>query len=140
MHRALIVALALCLACFALPATALAQSAGDEQYEDPLGPPSGGGGGGGSTGGGNTGGGGNSGGSQGATPGASGAQSGGNGQAPSGGATAAASPSGTTAAAPADELPRTGFAAGVLALTGAALLGSGIGLRRRSSPRRDRAQ
>ena len=100
---------------FAVPAPALAQSAGDDQYADPIeepAPPSN------DAGGGDTG--------------------SGSGTAPS----APAQPSaptdpGTTTAAPAaaGELPRTGGDAALLGLVGAALLLAGAGVRLASDPR-----
>ena len=111
----------------ALPAVAAAQSAGDNQYQDPLGGGSNGGGsdGGGSNGGGS--GGGNSGGGSDA-PGSSGSA----GENASGAADDGASARGT------GRLPRTGVPAGVLALSGGALLGAGVALRRRVAARGER--
>jgi len=108
--RSLIVAWLLALA---LPAAALAQGAGDEQYQDPFGEepaqqepaPT-------------------------ATP------------APAAPSQAAPAPTATPApAAPApagsgDQLPYTGADAGPLALAGALLVGAGVALRRRADPER----
>jgi LPXTG-motif cell wall-anchored protein len=103
-------ALALVLA---LPATALAQNAGDQQYTDPLAPgePQGGGG------------------------GSSGAPSGGGSTQGSAGDAQAQEPAAAEPAQGGDssELPRTGFPAGLLALAGAAMLAGGAALRRRVS-------
>ena len=105
-----------CALALAAPAAAFAQSAGDDQYQDPLAGQDGGGSGdsGGSTGG--------SGGSGGATP------------APATGDTAPAQPAATTpgastSAEAADELPRTGGEPLPLVAIGAALLITGAGLR-----------
>ena len=103
-----------------VPATAAAQSAGDEQYQDPFG---GGNGNGGNGNGGNSGGGGGT--SQPAptaTPAPSTAQ-------PAVTPTAAGSPA-ASAAAPGDELPRTGAPVGLVALAGVLLLAGGLALRR----------
>jgi len=92
----------------ALPAVAPAQNAGDQQYTDPLAPsqPRDDGGSG----------------SSGAPP-------------PSASGTPQAPPTTAPAqAAPAqNQLPRTGFPAGLLALAGAGMLGGGLALRRRLS-------
>jgi LPXTG-motif cell wall-anchored protein len=110
----------LAAALFALPASALAQSAGDDQYQDPLAPSQGGsgGGGGGNGGGGGSGGGGGGGGSSesGADQNAQEAQTADSGQA--------------TAAQAGDQLPHTGFPGGALVLGGVVLLGGGVALRR----------
>jgi LPXTG-motif cell wall-anchored protein len=102
------------------PAAATAQSAGDEQYADPLGNTQGGGGGNGGSG--NQG---NSGSTQGSGTSGSGTT------APSQGSTAP----GTTSQAPSTgsgaTLPRTGADAGLLALAGALMLGTGLAMRRR---------
>ena len=93
-----------------VPAPALAQSAGDDQYRDPLAPsqtPRGGGGG--------SGGGGGGGGGSSQAPGVQESQSSG---------------AQTTPAQSRDQLPATGFPTGALALVGAALLGAGAALRR----------
>lgn len=115
------VAIAAALFVAALPAGALAQGAGDDQYADPFGDmpvddDGGGGGGGGDDGGGNTGGGGGD-------PTA---------QAPAEPApvpvqteVAPEDPSGVETAQAGEELPRTGLPAGMLALTGLALLALG---------------
>jgi hypothetical protein len=110
---------AVALSLLALPAAALAQSAGDDQYSDPLAPSD-----------------------QPADQGQS--QSGSSDQpsatpqpAPSDTAaapTAPTSPTSETAAAPAaNTLPRTGWAPGALVATAAALLLGGLMLRRSSS-------
>jgi hypothetical protein len=114
----------------AAPATAVAQNAGDEQYVDPF--ANSGQSGGGSSNGGSSGSNGSSG-SAGQTGSSSGAGV--------AGTTAQATPStssATTSAASAaeatgsaEELPRTGLDAGVVAAIGAALLLSGLTLRRR---------
>jgi LPXTG-motif cell wall-anchored protein len=105
-------ALALVLA---LPATALAQNAGDQQYTDPLAPGESQGGGGGD--------------GSGTPPGSTGSQgSAGSAQAQEPSASAQAQP---TQGGDSSELPRTGFPAGVLALAGAGMLAGGAALRRR---------
>ena len=120
--------LAVCAAALTLaaPAPALAQSAGDDQYVDPLGgaaPPSGGSGSGSGSGSGG-------GGTAGAGAGTAGTTAGQNadGSAPS---------SAGSAAAARDELPRTGFPAGLAAGAGLLMLSAGtglrLGLRRRAS-------
>jgi len=106
-------------ALIAFPAGAGAQSAGDEQYSDPLEGQSQDQGGSDNSGSGNSG-------SQGSAPsGSSGAGPSSQGSS-SGSASQSQSGSGTT------ELARTGFPAGLLALGGAAIAGAGFGLRRRS--------
>ena len=104
----------------ALPAAAIAQDAGSNQYQDPLaGEPGGGGG----SGGGGGGGGGNSGGG-----------GGGGGNAPAEGAgtqgvqNQSGSPS-TRSAQAGDQLPATGVEAWLLVLGGLGLLTTGVGLR-----------
>jgi LPXTG-motif cell wall-anchored protein len=112
------VTLALAALVVALPAAAVAQDAGSNQYQDPLagepGSGSGNGGGGGSGGGGGGGGGGNT------TPssGTQGVQSG------------TGAGDGTQAAQSRDQLPATGADAWLLAFAGAMLLAGGLGLRR----------
>jgi LPXTG-motif cell wall-anchored protein len=100
----------------AVPAGALAQGAGSDQYQDPLagqpGAGTGSGGGNGTSGGGN-GGNGNAG-----TPAANTTQAG------------TADGTGTTSAQARDQLPATGADAWLLALAGVTLLGGGLGLRR----------
>ena len=113
--RALFVTLALAALVVALPAAAVAQDAGSNQYQDPLaGEPGTGSGGGGSGGGGGGG--------------------GGNGNAPSAGTQNAQSAPGsgtTTAQTPSrDQLPATGSDSWLLALAGVMLLAGGLGLRR----------
>ena len=120
MHRSRYIALALValLVAVALPAAAIAQSAGEDQYTDPLsGGGSSSGGGGGSSGGGGSGG-------------------GGGGSAP---AQSASTQSGDTTPAQAtpaqadgsnDGLPRTGFPVAVLVGAGLILLSGGLALRR----------
>lgn len=99
----------------ALPASALAQSAGDNQYQDPLANP-------------------NSGSQQRSTPAPRSApapsqgSSAGTSSGSAGTSTAPAAPS--TTAAPASGLPRTGSDPAPLALVGVALLGGGLALRR----------
>jgi hypothetical protein len=109
--RTLLAALATAALIALVPAAALAQDAGSQQYEDPLaGDTSGGGGGGG---------GGNSGGAGGGNTGSS---SNGNAQADAG--------TGTESAGESDGLPRTGFDAWLLLLTSGALMAGGFALRR----------
>jgi hypothetical protein len=105
---------------FGAPSVALAQSAGDNQYQDPL-PSSGSGNG--SSGSGSSGHSGSSGGGSTAAPRA---------------ATPAPQPTGTTraSAAPANELPRTGGEPLLVAVVGSALLLAGGGLTL-AAPRRD---
>jgi LPXTG-motif cell wall-anchored protein len=129
MHR---IAWLLIAALLAVPGAAWAQSAGDEQYEDPFAPEPG-----------QTEGGGSSQDDSGATGGGS---SGGGGTVqPAAPEPAAPQPAetapATTAQAPdsAEQLPRTGADAAVIALAGALLLASGLALRRRASSRADRA-
>jgi LPXTG-motif cell wall-anchored protein len=111
------------------PGTALAQSAGDNQYQDPFGSQ---GGGGGQSGGsqGSGGGSGQSGGDQ-----SSGSQSS-SGQSSDAGSSQSSSSTGTTDAQSSQttssrELPRTGGEPGLVALMGAALTLGGVALRRR---------
>ena len=115
--RHIAVLLVALLVAVALPAAAIAQSAGEDQYTDPL---QGGGAGGGGGGGGSSGGGGGGGGSDApATP----AQSG-------------TSPAADTAAKPAQAddsgggLPNTGFPIAILLGSGLILLSTGLALRR----------
>jgi LPXTG-motif cell wall-anchored protein len=117
MLRAWILILVVAAAVMALPAVALAQSAGDNQYINPL-----------------AGGGGNS-----SKSGGGSGNSGAKGAASSGtaGNSAASTPASGTGSGQGNQLPRTGFPAGLLALSGAALLGSGVALRRRVTPRID---
>src|SRR4051812_1526358 len=124
MLRARTLTLFLLIAALAMPAAALAQSAGDNGYTDPL--AGGNGGGGGSGGGGGGGGGGSAGGGSGGGGGATrGAQAGGG---------SGSSPSVTAAregsAAHAGELPRTGFDAVIPAELGLAMLLGGVAVRR----------
>jgi hypothetical protein len=102
--------LVLAVAVAAMPATAFAQSAGDDQYVDPF----------------QNSGGGNDGGSQGGGDGDD--TSGGNGEV----APAPAETAPSTAAQTGDGggLPTTGLAIGGVALTGVLLLGGGMALRR----------
>jgi LPXTG-motif cell wall-anchored protein len=101
--------LALSSAPLALSSAAFAQGAGDEQYQDPFGDEG------------------------------SGQTGGGEGSAPEPSAPApAAQPAGQSTQSPpagtgGDQLPYTGAEPGLLALAGAALLASGLALRRRSS-------
>ena len=116
--RSRIASIALAVVCLALPAGAAAQSAGDEQYSDPLAgqPSSGGGGGGGSSGQTNP----SSSGTQPSTSTSPPVQTAQNGT--SGGQNRNDSGSG--------ELPHTGLAAGVLAALGALFMLGGQGLRK----------
>lgn len=126
MHRGryIVVALVALLVAVALPGAAIAQSAGEDQYTDPLqgggGGSSGGGGGGGSSGGGSGGGGGG----------------GGGGDAPAQPAQSqtetAPAPTQATPAQADDSggLPRTGFPVAVLVGAGLILLSGGLALRR----------
>src|SRR4051794_34876051 len=115
MVRSRFFALALVVAALAFPAASLAQSAGDDQYQDPLaGQPTGGDNGGGSS---NTGGG----------------SSSGSGTAPSApttpttsGGSEGTAPQATAAANPSGELPRTGFDVLLTVELGLALLLTGI--------------
>jgi LPXTG-motif cell wall-anchored protein len=117
MLKAWICLLLIGAATMALPAATFAQSAGDDQYQDPLG---------GGNGSGSSGGSGNSGGGGGSTsPGSSGTA----------GESAQSAQAHGTASGQSNQLPRTGVPAGVLALSGATLLGAGVVLRRRVSPR-----
>ncbi len=112
MLRAWILILLVATAVVALPATALAQSARDDQYQDPLGAAGGGGS---------------------SNSGAKGAANGGgSGSAGDSASSAQADPS---ASGQGNQLPRTGLPAGVLALSGATMLGAGLLLRRRVAPR-----
>lgn len=119
-------AAALCALAFAAPSAAFAQSAGDQQYQDPLGSGSNGGSQGGGSGGGSP-----SGGGSGSGGGTSGAQS--TPSAPSGGSTspasAAASPTASGSASPAGEIPRTGGEPIIIAAFGAAFVLVGAGTR-----------
>jgi len=99
-----------------VPAAAVAQNPGDQQYHDPLAPNQ-------QDGGGQSGGGGGGAGDT-APPGGSGAQAG----APQAGEQPAAAPEGS-----ARELPRSGLPAGVMALLGGGMLAAGAALRRRLS-------
>jgi len=113
----------------AAPSAAVAQNAGDEQYADPFA----------NEGGAQSGGGSNNSGSGGS--GNSSGSNGSNGSAGVAGTTAQATPSAQTTTTPsasaaettvsAAELPRTGLDAGVVAAVGAALLLTGLALRRR---------
>jgi len=109
--------LVLALAIVAVPATAFAQSAGDDQYVDPFQNSEDGGNGGGSQGGGGGGGGDDT--------------SGGNGEV----APAETAPSTAAQTDDGGSLPITGLAIGGVALTGALLLGGGMALRRSWRPR-----
>ena len=116
-HTAVLLAALIALA--ALPVAAVAQSAGQEQYTDPLG------GGGGSAGGGSSGGGSSSG------NGSSGSGSGGGGGGSVQPAQSQAPPAQPAQANP-NELPRTGIPVALLAVSGGVLLASGAALRRRT--------
>jgi LPXTG-motif cell wall-anchored protein len=118
MNRSLLIIAAL-LCALAAPAAALAQGAGDEQYQDPFGDeqsqqsdpaPT-------------------------ATPAPAQAPSA---PAPTATPSAAQAPPAAPAPAPAsaEELPRTGAEAGWLALAGAVLLAAGLALRRRADLQR----
>jgi hypothetical protein len=117
MHRRrhIAVLLVALLAAVALPAAAIAQSAGEDQYTDPL------------QGGGSGGGGGNGG----------GGSSGGGGNAPTTQAQSDTSPAASTNAEPAQaeaddsgDLPNTGFPIAILLGSGMILLSTGLALRR----------
>jgi hypothetical protein len=121
-------ALVALLVCVAMPAVAVAQSAGEDQYTDPLQGGGSGGGGGGSGGGGGNSGGGSSGG-------------GGSGRAPATQAQSDTSPAQSRSqsqaqATPAQAdggsggLPRTGFPIAILLGSGMILVGTGLALRR----------
>ena len=112
MIRAWILILLLAAAVMALPATALAQSAGDYQYQDPLGASGGGGS---------------------SNNGAKGAANGGG--SGSAGDSASSAQADGSASGQSNQLPRTGLPAGVLALSGGTMLGAGLLLRRRVAPR-----
>jgi hypothetical protein len=120
-------------ALLAAPGTALAQSAGDNQYQDPFGNQGSGGGSGSGSSGSNSGsgssGGGQSGDSQGSGSGSSGqsADTGSSQTSPSTGTTDAQG-SQTTAGR---QLPRTGGEPGLVALLGAGMTFGGLALRRR---------
>ena len=106
--------LALAALVAALPAAAVAQDAGSNQYQDPLaGEP-------GANDSGNGGGGGGGGNGNGNAPPSSGTQ----------GAQSDANADGTQAAQSRDQLPATGAEAWLLALSGSMLLAGGLGLRR----------
>jgi hypothetical protein len=105
--------LTLAFTAVAVPATAFAQSAGDDQYVDPFQEPGGGG---------DNGAGGGGGGDD---------TSGGNGEV----APTESTPSTAAQTDSGGGLPTTGLAIGVVALTGALLLGGGTALRRRWRPR-----
>jgi LPXTG-motif cell wall-anchored protein len=111
------------------PTTALAQSAGDEQYEDPFSDEQSQS----SSGSGSSGSGGS--GTAGASASGSAAQATPSTAAPPAAAPAAAASAGT-AAAEGGELPRTGLDAGLVAAIGAGLLGMGLVLRRRTADAR----
>jgi hypothetical protein len=107
MLRSRTFALVLTIAMVALPASSLAQSAGDDQYQDPLAGQNGGG----------KGTGGNSGGSEGSTPST---------PAPSSATTPAASSSQQTTTVARGELPRTGFDVILTIELGLAMLLTGL--------------
>lgn len=100
----------LVLALLAVPSSALAQSAGDDQYRDPLAPQGGGGGG-------SSGGGGGDSSQRQTVEGSDDSE-------------AAAATSQPSAAQANSELPRTGAPTSALALAGTLLLGGGVALRR----------
>jgi hypothetical protein len=121
MHRGrhIAVLLVALLVAVALPAAAIAQSAGEDQYTDPLqGGGSSGGGGGGSSGGGSSGGGGGGGGSAPAT------------QAQSDSATPTPTRAAPAKADDSGSLPHTGFPIAILLGSGMILLSTGLALRR----------
>ena len=130
MHR---IAFLLIAALLALPGAAWAQSAGDEQYEDPFGDEPGQSGGGSSQDDGGT----SSGGDESSSSGGTAQPSEPEAAAPA----ETTAPATTTAQAPdgGEELARTGADAGLLALAGALLLATGLALRRRSGWCGDRA-
>jgi LPXTG-motif cell wall-anchored protein len=107
--RALLVTLALAALVAALPAAAVAQDAGSNQYQDPLA------------------------GEPGANDPGNSPGGGGNGNgntAPTSGTPGAQPDTGTQAAQTRDQLPATGADAWLLALAGSMLLAGGLGLRR----------
>jgi LPXTG-motif cell wall-anchored protein len=118
-------------------ASAYAQGAGDQQYQDPFGNSGSGSGssGSGSSGSKGSSGSGSSGGSD-LTPLSQAPQTSGSGA--SGSGTASAAPSGTAATSPATTgtLPNTGLDTRVLLLAGAVLVLAGVGLRMRNAPER----
>jgi hypothetical protein len=109
----------------AFPGTALAQSAGDQQYSDPFANQGGGGSSSGGGGGGQSSGAQSSGGS-----GSTGQSSAGQGGDTGSSATSATSGTQTSTGGSARELPRTGGEPGLVALFGAGLTLGGFGLRR----------
>jgi hypothetical protein len=119
------------VALLAAPGTALAQSAGDNQYQDPFGNQGSGGGSGSGSGG--SGGGGQSSGSQDSGSGSSGQSSGA--QSNDTGSPQTSSSTGTDAQASQTtggrQLPRTGGEPGLVALLGAGMTFGGVALRRR---------
>ena len=125
--------LAASLGAAVAPVAANAQSAGDQQYDDPL-SGEGGGGGGGDNGNDGQSGSGNSGSGQ---SGSGSGQSGSTGTGTDSGSTAGTQtttpPATSAATGSAAELPRTGFPVALLALAGAAMLGGGAALRRSAS-------
>ena len=108
----------------AIPATALAQGAGDEQYTDPL-AGEGGGGGGGNSGAGSGGGGSSGSGSASTGTGQGGAE----GTGGSGAQLSSTSPDTGQSASASGAIPRTGADPGLVALVGAGLILTGAGLR-----------
>jgi LPXTG-motif cell wall-anchored protein len=115
----------------AAPAAAIAQNAGDEQYQDPFGNPSQSGGGGSSNSGssGST----QNSGSTGTTgSGVAGTQA----QLQATPSTSATSPTTSSQAGSSGQLPRTGLDVGIVAALGAVLLLGGLALRRRSADAR----
>ena len=106
----------------ALPAAAVAQDAGSNQYQDPLAGDPGSGGGGGGGGNGSSGGGGGGGGGANTTP-------------PGGGETQNAQSEADGAGTQSGELPATGVDAWLIAFTGFGLLAFGVGLRLRVGAR-----
>ena len=118
MTRIALIALAVVFA-LALPAAAMAQSAGDNQYQDPLANPHS------NSSSGSSG----SSGSGSSTPAPSTGTSSGSSSGPAG-TTSSSGAAGTGAAATSSGLPRTGGHPELLALLGVVLLGGGVGLRR----------
>jgi hypothetical protein len=121
MTRIALIALAVAFA-LALPASAMAQSAGDNQYQDPLATPHG------NSSSGSSG----SSGSGSSTPAPS-QSSGSSGSSGTAGTTSSSGTAGATATS--SGLPRTGGHPELIALLGVALLGGGFGLRRLLQPR-----
>jgi hypothetical protein len=128
MHRAryIVIALVALLVAVAWPAAVVAQSAGEDQYEDPLPGNSGSGG----DSGGGSGGGGSSGGGSGGGSAGGGDPSAGSAGVPSEDTTPTQQAEPSQAAPRQDGLPRTGFPVAMLFIAGAAMIASGFSLRR----------